>query len=156
MHQVHFFRPVHDEFLLSKTYFFAAQFFYLSKNMRIQVLGKSLLHSSVANMAKVLQPFEITHGNTPSIQVHIRYTQNTFLRKNFVGFRRAGTIGSFTDDLCLYPGSIFAIDNILQCSGNQDITFQFKRIRVLCKVCGSGEIQNAAGFLTVLKYFFFI
>ena len=50
---------------------------------------------AVGHVVEVLEPLEVGHGHTPSVDVEVGDHQNVPVLQDFVGRRSAGTIGSF-------------------------------------------------------------
>ena len=73
-------------------------------------------------MTQVLQPFEVTNGDTSCVAKNVGKELNALFQKNLLGFESCRAIGSLNNQASLELVSIVDVDGLLKGSWNEEIT----------------------------------
>ena len=84
------------------------------------------LHPAKADVAQVLDPFEIGHRHTAGVGVHVRDDHGALVPQNLVGTGGDRPVGRLDDQRRFDPVGVAKVDDALQRGGDQDITFLFQ------------------------------
>ena len=66
--------------------------------------------TTVRDVVKILQPFEVRNGDTTSVEVQVGNNKDLVLDEQFVSLGSDGTVGTFGDDLGLDVTSVVGSD----------------------------------------------
>lgn len=139
------------------------------------VVGLALVlecQTTVRDVVQILEPLEERHGHTTGVDVQIWDDQDVAIDQDLVGGRGGRTVGSFGDNLksesrmvilaqlgslqrntVTYLGvdlvSIFASDNLLDGSWNEDVTWFVHQVLTLVRH-STGESNNGSMFISVV------
>lgn len=72
-------------------------------------------------MAEVLQPFEVTNGDTSSVAKNVGKELDALLQKDLLGFESCWTIGSLNDQASLELVGIVNVDGLLKSGWDEEI-----------------------------------
>lgn len=72
-------------------------------------------------MAEVLQPFEVTNGDTSSVTQNVGKELNALLQKNLLSFESCRTIGSLNNQASLELVGIVNVDGLLKSGWDEEI-----------------------------------
>ena len=70
-------------------------------NEAATALVEAAVQATKADVGEILEPLEVGHNDTTSVEVHVRQNNNAARVQDGVGCGRGGAVGTLGDDLCL-------------------------------------------------------
>lgn len=80
------------------------------------------MHSSWSDVIEVLQPFEVTDGNTTSVTEDVGQEFNTLGQKDLFGFHSGWAVGCFNDQFAFKSVSVVGINRFFNGSWDKEVT----------------------------------
>ncbi len=102
------------------------------------------LHPAEADVAEVLDPFEVGDGHTAGIGVHVGDDHRALLAQDVVGARRDGTVRRLDDKRRLDPGRVFHRDDPFERGGDEDVALLLQHGGALGRMARVGEALHPA------------
>mmetsp|Transcript_40767 Transcript_40767/g.56804 ORF Transcript_40767/g.56804 Transcript_40767/m.56804 type:complete len:268 (-) Transcript_40767:127-930(-) len=100
-------------------------------------------HSTRSHVIQILQPFEVRHGDTTSIQQDIGQNQNALRLQNLFTGQSSGTISGFSHDLALEFVGVELVDRLLNGGRDQDIA-RLVESGIILERFGTREALNSS------------
>jgi hypothetical protein len=82
-------------------------------------------------MVQVLQPFQITDGNTTSVAKDIWQEFNTLRKEDFFGFHGGWTIRCLNNQLAFKSVGVVGVDGFFNSSWNEEVAKLIKNYQAL-------------------------
>eukprot|EP00123_Amoebidium_parasiticum_P019311 comp24502_c0_seq1/m.46755 comp24502_c0_seq1/g.46755 ORF comp24502_c0_seq1/g.46755 comp24502_c0_seq1/m.46755 type:complete len:436 (+) comp24502_c0_seq1:355-1662(+) len=150
VHNVHLLSTVDDELPLALTQLLVGAVLDKPHQGGLAVLLPLLVQTAEAHMRQVLEPLEVGHGHTASIQQQIGNNHNPAVNKLKVRTRSEGAVCTLADDLCLDVLCIAGMDGLLRGCWDQDVAVHLDALQGVLDVAALGVALEGAVLLEVL------
>jgi hypothetical protein len=102
------------------------------------------LHPAEADVAQVLDPFEVGHGHAARVGVEVGDDDRALLAQDVVGARRDRAVGGLDDQGRADAVGVAEVDHALERGGNEEVALGLEQRRAILDIGAAGEALHAA------------
>lgn len=106
--------------------------------------------SAVADVIQVLEPLEVGHGDTASIEEEVRQDKDAFLLQNFISFDGCRSVGSLGNDLSVDLVRVLLRNDALDGTGSKNVALFVQHVFTSVGL-STGKSINCSLFLHNIK-----
>lgn len=118
---------------------------HLFKYFKVLFLGVFLGHTAWGNMIQVLKPFKVGASHTATIGKHVRYGDDSSREQMLLGEEGSGAVSTFNNNFALKLVSVVSVDSLFLCGRNEDVTFEFHKLRGVQVGFGCCSVETLKG-----------